>query len=60
MKFNKVENGLNPPVSMQKKVLNESFNSPNSIQLNIEQKGLNPQKTTQPAPPPQTQNHKQK
>ena len=60
MKFYKAENGLNPPVSIQKNILNEGFNPPNSIQSNIEQKGLNPPKTTQPAPTPQTQNQEQK
>lgn len=57
MKFNRVENGLNPPISMQKDWQNEGFNPPNSAQPNIEKKGFNPQNTSQPEPKPQqTQN----
>ena len=56
MKFYKVNNGLNPPISLQKDSRNEGFNLPNSVQLNVEQRGYNPPKTSQPTPPPQSQN----
>ncbi len=55
MKFYKANNGLNPPISLQKDCMNEGFNPPNSIQPNVEQKGFNPPKTSQPAQPTQSQ-----
>lgn len=56
MKFYKAENGLNLPVSMQKNILNP----PNSVQPNIEKRGFNPPKTSQPTPNPQQPQNPQK
>ena len=60
MKFYKAENGLNPPISMQKNWQNEGFNPQNSMQPNIEKRGFNPPKTSRPAPKPQQTKNIQK
>lgn len=52
MKFYRAENGLNPPISMQKDWHNEGFNPPKTAFPNTERRGFNTPLTSQPVPKP--------
>lgn len=60
MKFYRAENGLNPPISMQKDWHNEGFNPPKTSFPNTERRGFNPPLTSQPMPKPEPPQNPQK